>query len=108
MMAAIIALAFVSAGFAAATVALAIRMQGMRGELAHVELQLAAAVTAATDSRSAAALANDAAVALRLQMGALEAKRRSEIDELQEIAARCAGPEEIRAWLTGLTRKGEP
>lgn len=105
MTAAIIALAVLCAGLAAAVVGVAIRMVGMRSELQQVNLQLAAARTSEADSRKMAELANEAAARVRFVAAETEAKRRAEIDELHEIAARNAGPKEIRDWLTRLTVK---
>jgi hypothetical protein len=106
MTAAVIALAVIAAGLAATTVALAIRALGLRGDVEQARLQLAAAVTSAADSRAAADLATVEAAHTHEVAARLASAHQAELDELREIAARCAGPEEIRAWLGRLTSKG--
>lgn len=103
---AIVALAVVAAGLLATACALAIRMLGLRAEIEEARLSLAAAITSAADSRSAADLATAEAARTHQVAARLAAAHQTEIDELSEIAARCSGPEEIRDWLTRLTSKG--
>lgn len=108
MTVAVIVLAVLGATLAASTVMLTVRLQGIRSELSDTQIQLAAALANEADNRRVADLATEAASQVRLRLGAIEATRRAEIERLQELAARCTDPGEIRAWLTELTSKGRP
>ncbi len=106
MIAALVALALVAAGLGVTAAALGIRIAGLREELGVALRRVDALTVAGQDHERAAAQAADELREAQARHLQLEKRRRTELEHLEEVAARCADPAEVRRQLQRLTTPG--
>jgi hypothetical protein len=99
MTAALVALALVAAGLGVTAAGLGIRISGLKERILDARALAVANGVAAHDFELAMLQAKEELRQLQVRSAAIEARHRTELDHLSEVAARCADPAEIRRQL---------